>query len=1109
MDRIAPRALMAAVSLAVLFATQPHAAAGQPAPLIRPDQAQMRLDDLGLYRVGFRRDGASEQDMPTGWAGHFDEATGVSCQEFGQQAGRRAWLLHCPWRGGVGAAFQEFAFRNPMTKRIFVRGATAMKAEFADRSDGVTFRVLVNGRKLMEQHQSDAKWRPFTLDLSGIKSQRIVVRFETDPGPNRDASFDYSLWADRTVIFEGMRPTPVRQGEPPELDMAKMVNTARHGVAPSNGFAARVGASVAADVARLRYAGADGVIEYIWSPGVGDLGRIRATTAMRGGRAHTIEAVYAAKVRWTSEARLERLALRASGKRVVCDKWYRVAGRTAHLTLTASLAGKALLLSAVCDDPSVEAFDAGAWGPVLRRRPIAVPYYGMVHYAIQEGLFLNAYLDWTSSNASAHNGTVATYARLTDGTRRKLKETAVFAPAWHLAEVLPNIPNVPSPYRHEVGRRLVLDIWGGRYADIARKLEALHRLGLKSCTVIIHDWQRSGYDNALPMHLPAAPDKGGDANMKLLVATAARLGYLIALHENYVDYYPNYDHFDERHIALDPSGKRVQAWYNPGTKIQSFAVQPNAILPLAGTQSPEIHQRFGTNACYLDVHSSVPPWFHVDHRAGEDGSGTFARVRAAHRALFAYERKTHGGPVFGEGCNHWYWSGMLDGVEAQFGIGWPANAGLSAPLMADFDLLKIHPLQINHGQGYYERWWDNLPWGAVPPMALLDQYRVQEVVYGHTGFLAASTWSKEPLAWLEHHLTTPVAARHSRTTVRSIRYHRSGKWLSASAAAKAGDWSKPRITYANGLTIIANNGSEPWRAHGATLPQHGWIAHGAGVTAYTAIRDGVVCDYAETSDTVFANARPAEDWNVSGVIPVTPSVKGFRQVGPRRFTATYAWHVSGPVPADYVAFVHFSRPTWEAYDEGIRFQQDHPLPGRTSEWRAGDTVTDGPHTIELPTDLADGVYTWTTGFYRADLGRPQMEASSDRSGRSILGTLTVTGNGTTISFEPNASGPTTKARSGLARLNADGRIVTFSTVRTNGSVLIRREGNDWVLIPYPSGRPFTLELNALRFTRPAKVTAKGGSASEVRPIPKGAWWALPLNGAAMYRWPAQSPPGAL
>ena len=242
-----------------------------------------------------------------------------------------------------------------------------------------------------------------------------------------------------------------------------------------------------------------------------------------------------------------------------------------------------------------------------------VPYYpGAVYYLPQEGLFVNALLDWTASAATSHSGTKASYDALTDGTRVPLRERAIFTAAWHLAEVLPNPPNPPSPWRDFLANKIVLDIWGGTFANIAANLTNLAGYGITNCVALIHDWQRSGYDNALPMHYPANARYGGDAGMSNLVATGTRLGIRCALHENYVDYYPNYDFYNTNDIALDSAGHLQLAWYNPGTHIQSFAVKPNAILRLAATQSPEIHRRYDTQADYLDVHSAVPPWFHVD-----------------------------------------------------------------------------------------------------------------------------------------------------------------------------------------------------------------------------------------------------------------------------------------------------------------------------------------------------------------------------------------------------------------------------------------------------------------------------------------------------------------
>ena len=144
----------------------------------------------------------------------------------------------------------------------------------------------------------------------------------------------------------------------------------------------------------------------------------------------------------------------------------------------------------------------------------------------------------------------------------------------------------------------------------------------------------------------------------------------------------------------------------------------------------------------------------MDARA--PGAGTLAALLAGDTALWSYERKTHQGPVFGEGANHWYYSGMLDGVEAQFGAGvFPAQPGTRAPLFVDFDLKRIHPLQVNHGMGYYERWVS--PGETISNTLTMDAYRMQEIAFGHAPFLGRIYWNDIAHALLESNLVTPVA----------------------------------------------------------------------------------------------------------------------------------------------------------------------------------------------------------------------------------------------------------------------------------------------------------------------------------------------------------------
>lgn len=1075
----------------LLLLTLPLPGAGSARPLIVPDRATMRLDDLGLYEVGYALRGGPEVRLPVGWTSGLDSPTGAACQSAGIQNGREAWLLHVPWRGKTGVTFQEFTLRLPRVPRIVLSGATGLRADGVGKSDGVTFRVFVDGAKRLDMNRADAAWQPFTVDLTGRAGQTVTLRFETDPGPQDNSSFDFALWGGRQVVLSGFRSPVQTHPAPPPLDLRRLTSRPTGSVAPPSGFAGRTSVQATAAEAVLRYKGADGVLEYHWKPtGDGLLGGLTLRAATTGDLPVTLPLAGQASLDWTSAATLTgtRLTPVPGGDEATLTRTYQVAGQTAQVTVTGRMQGKSLVFDVACDKPLVSGLHGGDWGPTMRRRQIGLPYYSSpIWFLERENLFAGAFLDWTDSWASSQAGTRATYDARTDGTRNILHERLVYTAAWHLAETLPNIPNPPSPFRAGLSGRVMLDIWGGSFATVQERLHTLAGAGFGPGTAILHDWQRSGYDNGLPAHVPANPKLGGDPAMAALVGQAQADGIEMALHENYVDYYPNFEGFTDTDIARSPDGSRVPAWYNPGTKVRSFAVKPTRILPLAKTQGPEIVNRYGSAACYLDVHSAVPPWFHVDSEAGQPGAGEFATVWDAHRALWAYERALRHGPVFGEGNNHWYWSGSLDGVEAQFGQGWHDGQGTSAPLLVDFDLLKIHPLQFNHGMGYYERWWAHGPDARRGLLSLLDQYRMQEVAYGHQGFLGGEAWHDAALSWLEPHLMRPLTSRTALAGPVAIDYFDGRRWVDTTAAAKADDpsaWARVRVRYGNGLTVWANGGDAPLRVGAVTLPPSGWLATGAGLTVGTMLRGGIVSDLAETGDSVFVNARPANDWDTPGTTRLRPTVAEFVPTGPRTFRATYHWQVGQAQAADYGCFVHFVQPSLQDVREGIRFQQDHGLALPTSRWKPGETVTDGPWDIAVPADVAPGDYPWTVGLDAPGRGRLTLQGTSDAHSRIVLGTLHVASSGLTFTPTPPKAGRTT------APVNHDNRVLDFGTVRTNGSVFLRRAGGQWTLRPFPRDRPFTVSLSAARFGHPGSAPVVGG------------WWRLPLTGAAVYRWPA-------
>ena len=310
------------------------------------------------------------------------------------------------------------------------------------------------------------------------------------------------------------------------------------------------------------------------------------------------------------------------------------------------------------------------------------------------------------------------------------------------------------------------------------------------------------------------------------------------------------------------------------------------------------------------------------------------------------------------------------------GRGWRDGQGTTAPLLVDFDLLKIHPLQFNHGMGYYERWWAHGPDAQRGLLSLLDQYRMQEAAYGHQGFLGGEAWHDAGLAWLESNLMRPLTSRTALADPVAIDYFDGINWKDTTAIAKtAGDWSRVRVRYDNGLIIWANSSAAPLSmadspsigGQGAsiTLPPYGWLAFGSGFRAGTTLRSGVVSDMAETPNSVFVNARAAVDWETPGTTRLRPTVAEFTPTGPRSFRAAYHWAVGQTQTTADQCFVHFVQPSPSDGGEGIRFQQDHALATPTSQWKPGETVTDGPWNITVPADVASGDYLWTIGLYPA------------------------------------------------------------------------------------------------------------------------------------------------
>ena len=192
------------------------------AAVLRDGVAVLNFDEIGFYAVGYAYRGKAEVRYLADDTGDMEAQTGVWCRMIEPQQGKRAWLLHCPWRNGTGIAFQEFVVALPQCRSITLRGAIAMRDQGTEKSDGATFRLFVAGKKLIDVHRKETTWVPHEFNLTEYAGQTVTIRYETDPGPHNDPSFDFSLWGARELLLDGYTPPSANAPAPPPLELSTL-----------------------------------------------------------------------------------------------------------------------------------------------------------------------------------------------------------------------------------------------------------------------------------------------------------------------------------------------------------------------------------------------------------------------------------------------------------------------------------------------------------------------------------------------------------------------------------------------------------------------------------------------------------------------------------------------------------------------------------------------------------------------------------------------------------------------------------------------------------------------------------------------------------------------
>lgn len=1038
--------------------------------------------------IGYRLDGQPEHILGWRWQG-FDPDSGVYFVPERDADGKRQVFMHCPWRRGPGAAFAAFRLHLPGAVPIRLRIRTAIR-EAARKTDGVTFLVLVDGQALWRTHCTWRSWQEHEVDLSRFAGRTVELRLAVDPGPQRNTTEDWSLWG-QALLLAGTqaqinaalarmereralrRKKDFEQGaKRADRDLAVFSDSSPTTYQPT--AAGRVHNDLRREGSRwvLRCRAQDETIDYLFRPDGGLLagldvrvdGRQMHPSPFIGGPRPILSGhEYVAA---SSSLRCRLVSAEAKGRRLLCRWEYTAEGSQGRALLEASLraSGKSLVLKVSAVEGTFGGFDVntrGGEGPVPTAFIIGLPprYFPA---GSSGGLYAAAVPELWASNASRFSGASTRYMPLTDGSRRPLRDTFYLTVSSAYEEVLPNIGNRPSPYLDELAHRVVLDVWGGKFADDERWLKEMARYGLDAFLIIKHVWQRDGYDHSYPNVFPANAAQGGDAALRSLSLAAQKLGHRFCVHENFYDYYPNAEAFRPEDCALRPDGSTIPGWDNG--QVQAVILKPSKLMDYARRFSPEIKRRYSCNAAYHDI----MPTGHVDFDARVPESGMIRKTHEYTRQLCQFDRQLFNGPVVFESISSWM-AGVYDG-GCNHGIGtW------RTPTAVAFELMKVHPKMSNHGFGYYERW---LKWGYGPGWydyvmtdRELDKYRATVVAFGRTGFIGHQLMKHPHAVVREYYLMQAFGRAYTGRKLRRLAYFiEDGDyrgWTDAPTAARYKRWQRIRAVYDGGQEVWVNLSDRPWKTPKRTLPPYSAMTFGPRAEAFTAIIDGQIADWAAYGNVQYADAR-SHVWQVlPPPPPIRPVLGDWKDNGDGTFNLTVNWQVGRKPERNMVVFWHFK------VGPRIRFQYDHRPSSPTTKWQVGQTVADGPYRIRVPKDQTEAVYDLVVGLYDRK-GRIPLVRGADQMRIARLNVQRAEGKVVKISIVPAEPEPPrgTDPEAYLQDANRDKRVIDFGRVATNGALVIRRADTAIELTPVPIGETMTVGL-ARRPTRVRAFDAEG------------------------------------
>ena len=637
------------------------------------------------------------------------------------------------------------------------------------------------------------------------------------------------------------------------------------------------------------YEGSDGTLVYEYKPRTGNWSDIQARWNMSdrfhpcvdGGVNSLVGASGAAEP--VTNAELLELV---NGEGVVSARW-KLSSETASAEVEYRFRnqGKSLIIDTIAKGGNVPEVLFGRVEDVAKAKVFTSPYY-LYDYSQRPGfgllttksakpermerLFASAHIDWYRSGASylrGRNGSEGATATLnggaeyrvkTNGERNDVYERFIITFSPEFDEVLPTIANPASPYREVAGK----GVWRAHGANTRdgdkRYWTNFHRHGIRNLIVTDHEvcWRDGG--ESFTFRTKPAPKKGGDEGwFDYARFMQDKLGYVYGPYNNFTDFAPVNEYWSPDMVNRGQDWALQRAW------MRCYAPKPIRAVEYCEKLTPIVEDKFRFTCAYCDVHSSVPPWTRTDYDERVPGAGTFMSVFYPYGEIFLIQKRSWDGPTYSEGPHHCFYAGLTDG---NYGQDQPYNMFVN-PWLVDFDLRKIHDLEVDFGMGNPGMFAPGYsPANDEERSALIDRFLAATLAFGHSGFFAADYGLR--LAGRSYFMVQQIASYYTQTSADTIRYFDAdGVGYATSDALERDLVSRSQlcVTYKDGTTVVANGSTKEGLrttidGREIALPPNGYVAwSGDGkVLVESFFSDSQRrFDYCESPDYVWLDGRGA------------------------------------------------------------------------------------------------------------------------------------------------------------------------------------------------------------------------------------------------------------